>query len=115
MPDQPGAVEDLSKLAFNLYEQGRYAEAQSLHERALAIREKALGPEHLDVAQSLAQTLTSLAELLSRQARYAEAQPLFERALAIWDTNLGPEHETPIAIRQALSTVVNRQSNSTPR
>ena len=33
--------------------QGRYAEAEPLDERALAIGEKALGPEHPSVATSL--------------------------------------------------------------
>lgn len=33
--------------------QGKYAEAAPHFERSLAIREKALGPEHPDVAQSL--------------------------------------------------------------
>ena len=37
-----------------LYEaQGRYGEAEPLYKRSLAIREKALGPEHPDVATSL--------------------------------------------------------------
>ena len=34
-------------------EQGQYAEAEPLYQRALAIAEKALGPEHLEVAMSL--------------------------------------------------------------
>ena len=42
-PEQPGRL---------LQEQGKYAEAEPLYRRALAIREKALGPEHLDVATS---------------------------------------------------------------
>lgn len=33
--------------------QGKYAEAQPLFERSQAIREKILGPEHPDVAESL--------------------------------------------------------------
>ena len=33
--------------------QGKYAEAEPLYQRALEIREKALGPEHPDVALSL--------------------------------------------------------------
>ena len=33
-----------------LYEQGRYADAEPLYKRALAIYEKALGPDHPDVA-----------------------------------------------------------------
>ena len=53
--------------------------AQPLIERALAIREKALGPEHPDTASNL----NNLASILRRQGDYAAAQPLFERALAI--------------------------------
>ena len=71
-----------------LRKRGRYAEAQTLNERALAIREKALGPDGADVAKSL----NDLAALLSDTGRYAEAQPLFERALAIRKKALGPEH-----------------------
>ena len=60
-------------------EQGQYAEAVPLYRRALAIAEKALGPDHPDVAQSL----NNLAELYHDQANYAEAEPLHRRALAI--------------------------------
>lgn len=47
--------------------QGNYAEAEPLYERSLAIFEKALGPQHPNVAQSL----NSLAELLKAQVRIA--------------------------------------------
>ncbi len=47
-------------------------------ERALAIREKALGPEHPDTATSL----NNLALLLQAQGDLARSRPLFERALA---------------------------------
>ena len=57
-------------------------------ERALAIREKALGPEHPDTATSL----NNLAFLLTDQGDLAGARPLFERALAIREKALGPEH-----------------------
>ena len=43
-PQQPGRA---------LRAQGNYAEAEPLYQRALAIREKALGPEHPDTAASL--------------------------------------------------------------
>ena len=36
--------------------QGRYAEAEPLYKRALAIQEKALGPDHPDVATSAEQS-----------------------------------------------------------
>lgn len=43
----------LSNLANVHHDTGAYAEAQALLERALAISEKALGPEHPDVARLL--------------------------------------------------------------
>jgi tetratricopeptide (TPR) repeat protein len=49
----PGAARLLNQAGFYLYKRGRYADAEPLYQRALAIREKALGPEHPDVAQSL--------------------------------------------------------------
>ena len=71
-----------------LYELGQYAEAEPLLQRALQIREKALGPEHPDVATSL----NNLAVLYRAQGRYAEAEPLYQRALKIREKALGPEH-----------------------
>ena len=68
--------------------QGRYAEAEPLIKRSLAIREKVLGRDHPDVARSL----NNLAELYERQGRYADAEPLFERALAVRERAVGPDH-----------------------
>ena len=45
--------------------QGKYDDAKPLYERSLAIREKALGAEHPDVAHSL----NKLAGLLKAQVR----------------------------------------------
>ena len=70
------------------YRQGRYAEAEPLYTRSLAIREKALGAEHPDFGQSL----NNLAGLYVRQGRYAEAEPLQRRGLAIREKALGAEH-----------------------
>ena len=68
--------------------EGRYADAEPLFKRSLAIREQALGPEHPDVAMSL----NNLALLYRVQGRYAEAEPLYQRSLAIWVKALGAEH-----------------------
>jgi len=57
--------------------QGCYAEAEALHLRALAIREKAFGPDRPDVAESL----NNLADLYRLQGRYVEAEPLIKRCL----------------------------------
>lgn len=59
--------------------EGDCHQAESLFRRSLVIREKALGPEHLDVAESL----DNLASLYKRQREYAKVEPLYRRALAI--------------------------------
>ena len=78
----------LNNLALSLHRAGDYAQAEPLYKRALAISEKALGPEHPDVAQSL----NNLAALYATQGQYAQAEPLYKRALAIREKALGPEH-----------------------
>ena len=55
--------------------QGRYAEAEPLYKRSLAIKEKALGPDHLQVAAAL----NELARLHETRQQYAEAAPLYRR------------------------------------
>jgi eukaryotic-like serine/threonine-protein kinase len=70
------------------FAKGRYPEALELLERAVAERERALGPDHLDVASSV----HSLGVLYNREGRFKEAIPLFERALRITEKALGPDH-----------------------
>ena len=74
-------------------EGARYRLLQPLYERALAIKEKALGPDYPDVATSL----NNIAELHRAQGRYEVARPLYERALAIWEKALGPDHPSVAA------------------
>lgn len=63
-------------------------EKRQIAERALAIREKSLGPEHLDVARSL----YTLGRILWQAGEYKEAKDTWERALAIREKALGPTH-----------------------
>ena len=62
--------------------------AEMLQKRLLAIREKALGPAHADVGDSL----DKLASFYRDQGRFAEAEPLYIRSQAIWANALGEEH-----------------------
>ena len=65
---------------------GRFREGTPKAREALALREKALGPEHPQVAESL----HALAQLLRESGDYAGARPLLERAIAIREQKLGP-------------------------
>jgi tetratricopeptide (TPR) repeat protein len=79
VPDHPHVGTPLNSLAELYRAQGRYADAEPLFTRSLAIFEKALGPNHPFVGTSL----NSLAALYQAQGRTAEAEPLYMRALAI--------------------------------
>ena len=58
----------------------------------MAIQEKALGPEHPDVAR----TLITLFGLYYEQFNFAQAEPLGQRALAILEKEPGPQHPAVI-------------------
>ena len=62
--------------------------AHALLERALAIKEKALGPVH----PSVALTLTSLATATRKMGAQEQVRPLYERALSIREKAFGPVH-----------------------
>ena len=72
----------------NYFEDGRFAEAELLIKRALAIQVEALGPEHAMTAS----TLVDMGYMYSLQDRYAEAESLMQRALAIQEKAPDPDH-----------------------
>jgi tetratricopeptide (TPR) repeat protein len=83
-----GSNRSLDNLAMLYQAQGKFAEAEPLYERSLAMTEKTLGPEHPEVAQ----ILNNLASLYQAWGKHADAEPLHVRALAIVEKALGPEH-----------------------
>lgn len=69
----------LNNLALLYKTQGQYAKAEPLYKRSLAIREKALGPDHPDVAASL----WNMAILYRETGREKAAKDFEKRAVAI--------------------------------
>ena len=67
----------------------------------MRINEKALGPDHPDVAIDL----NNLAELYRVQDKYAEAEPLYQRALHIDENALGADHPEIGAALDNLATL----------
>lgn len=82
------AAERMNSLANLRYSMGGYADARSLHERSLAIREAALGGGHPTVAVSLG----NLAEAFRMLGLYDDARKLQARALWIREVSLGTNH-----------------------
>ncbi|MGH9837545.1 MAG: tetratricopeptide repeat protein [Blastocatellia bacterium] len=87
-----------------LYRAGKYGEARPLAERALEIREKSLGPEHIEVAAAL----NNLAAVYSAQGDYAKAETLHQRVLTIREKALGPEHPD---VARSLNNLANLNYN----
>ena len=88
-----------------LREAGKYAEAVTLVERVLALREPVLGRMHLEVASYL----NLLGDLHRLQGRYMSAEPLIERALAIREAALGKNHPQVAASLNNLANLYLKQ------
>lgn len=87
--DQPVVQARLMATMGEVYtNMGLLEEAEPLLERALAIREEVLGPNHLNVAASLER----LAAHRKERGSFAEAERLLQRAIAIREMHLGPNH-----------------------
>jgi tetratricopeptide (TPR) repeat protein len=97
----------LNNLASLVHDQGAYAEAHPLYERALEIRKTVLGEEHPDTANSL----FVLALLLKDQGAYAEARSLLERALEITKQVFGEEHPYTKTVRTNLAYVERSETS----
>ncbi len=82
-PDHPDVATTLNNLAVLHEAQGKYAAAEPLYKRALAIEVNALGPAH----PTLATTLENMAELYKKTGRLDEAKRLEARAKAIRSRN----------------------------
>ncbi|WP_437667302.1 tetratricopeptide repeat protein [Sorangium sp. So ce1182] len=93
--------------ADSLLKTGKYDAAIPLLNRALSVREKRLGPKHLDVAQSL----TLLGIVYWHKGDYARAEPLYQRALAIDEKALGPEHPDVAQSLNNLAVLYNNKGD----
>lgn len=89
--NQSAAVQRASALnqqSIELYRAGRYPEAESRLQEALAIWRTELGDRHPTVSNGL----SGLALLYRVQGRHDEAEPLYQEVLAIDRENLGETH-----------------------
>lgn len=78
--DDLALADALDRLAWFFCMRARYADAEPLLRRALAIREAKRGPDHPEIARAL----HNLATLLAQEGdKAAEAERLFRRALAL--------------------------------
>jgi len=69
-----------------------YSTAMAYNTRALAIRERVVGPDHPDVAH----ILTNLANIYRATGDYAESLTTHLRALHIWENAAGPYQQVTL-------------------
>jgi tetratricopeptide (TPR) repeat protein len=93
---QPANLTYLKAAAELSYVFEEFQETGHLLEQVLKIQEKLLGPEHVD----LAQTLNNLGVLRHTQGRYAEAEAFYLWALEICDIKGHPLDQDGINLRQ---------------
>jgi CHAT domain-containing protein/tetratricopeptide (TPR) repeat protein len=91
----------------NLVALGRVAEAQKLHEQALATFRGLWGNSHEIVAVGY----NNLGHTLSKQDKFAEAEPLIRESVAIHEKTLGPEHPRTTSARITLAINLQQQGN----
>jgi eukaryotic-like serine/threonine-protein kinase len=96
-------LNNLAEALFNMSKRNmsKLEEAKVLHERALAIKEKALGPNH----SSFATSLNNLANVLAAMGKLEEAKAMHERALYTREKILGPDHPD---VAQSLNNLANQ-------
>jgi tetratricopeptide (TPR) repeat protein len=82
-------IHDVGEL---LRKQGHYGRAEFMYLRALAGKEKALGPDHT----STLDIVNNLGALYWSQGRLAEAEQVYLRALAGKEKALGPDHTSTL-------------------
>ena len=75
--------------------------------RALALRERALGPDHPDVGT----TLLNLASLYDDQGNHSEALALYQRALILHERILGPNHPNVAVNLHNIALLYDEQGN----
>lgn len=95
----------LNNLAAAHEQGGRYDAAERMYKRFLLVREKALGPDHPEIAT----VLNNLGSLYETQGRLREAEAAHARALPIFEKTHGADHPNTATSVNNLATVYRAQ------
>jgi tetratricopeptide (TPR) repeat protein len=83
-----------------------YQQAELLYQRALRIKEKALGQNHYSVAISL----NNLATLYASQKQYTKAEPLYKQSIMIFEKSLGVNHPSLATVLESYANLLRRMN-----
>lgn len=104
---RPEIVDLFFKVAYYLFERGRYPEAEQLVAQAAALREQLHGPDH----PGHVPLLLLYAALSWRQGNRSFAERLLRRALALCEQYLGPDHDETARTLNELTVVCWQQGD----
>jgi tetratricopeptide (TPR) repeat protein len=108
--DNPAQAEAIVNLANFYYVQGAGDRADELYKKSLALHEKNLGKEHVDLVVDL----VGLARVSSSQKKYADASGYYRRAIAILKKAgraVPSDVETEYGKAQSLASGDNKQGS----
>jgi tetratricopeptide (TPR) repeat protein len=97
---ESGNFDNLTKRGFTLMNEGKPQEAVVLLQRALEIRQKRVGSNHVSATAAL----NNLAIAYSGMGDYAKSLEYFKKTVPIWEKAKGPAHPTTIAALNNVAT-----------
>ena len=101
-PEHPDTLASASQLAYILYDEARYSEAEKLGREALDIQRRVLRPEDQNALWSMA----VVASILFDEGHLAEAEKLYREALEARRRVLGPDHPDTLALMDGFATTL---------
>ncbi|MCL2875749.1 MAG: tetratricopeptide repeat protein [Betaproteobacteria bacterium] len=102
--NNPDSATIYRNLGFALYRLGEYEEALNWYQKALAIRESALGSESLEMAE----TCEDIAAVYESQSNYQVALDWYNRALAVREKALGANHPSVVTVYGRVAAIRQR-------
>lgn len=101
----------LENLASASFAKRDYKQASELLKKSLALREKALGADHADVAT----TAHNLANVYQSAGKYDDSEPLYLRSISIREAKLGSSHPDTIQVVKDYACSYNKRRSASDR
>ncbi|KAK5023999.1 hypothetical protein LTR13_011017 [Exophiala sideris] len=97
----------MGMLASAWWQQGKYEQAEEMHQQALKAKEKILGVDH----NSTLFTMNDLALVLQAQGHYKQSEKMYRQALTGKEKILGMDHDSTLKTMSNLANVLRAQGN----
>lgn len=98
----------MNHLAYSVYRQVKYEEAEQIHRQGLILREKSLGNDDPDTLASR----ENLALILEARGEWTEAEQIYRQTLETRRKSLGEKHPDTLATMAKLAISLQRQGNN---